>query len=64
MFGKFSNGWDVSKPVAEEYERMVLIPEADYRRYIEQETTLRNIKAMLNVTDSDTKNADKSRKER
>ncbi len=43
---------------------MVLIPEADYKRDIEQETTLRNIRAMLNVTDSDTKNADKSRKER
>lgn len=60
----FSNGWDVSKPVAEEYEKMVLIPEEDYKRYIEQETTLRNIRAMLNVTESDTKNADKSRKER
>lgn len=44
-----------------EPEKTVVISETEYKRYIAAEATLRNIRNMVNETDSDT---EKRRKER
>lgn len=45
-----------SVQLLEPMEKMVLISEEEYKRYIAIEATLKNIKGILNVTESDTKN--------
>lgn len=60
----YKNSEGYNDPTAGEAIGEVTKEERREKHKKEHNTTLRNIRAMLNVTDSDTKNADKSRKER